>query len=190
MDDNLDDLVVDIRASTENLARDLAGIERLVDGSLNAGFDRAGAILERGLIAAIRRGSLGFEELKTIASRAFDDIAAQALRTGIGTLFGSGSSGIGGLLGQTFVSLLGLPGRATGGPVAPGSAYLVGERGPEVFVPTSSGMIQTNAIPSAQRQEIRVAVNISPEAARSAPAAMQRSSRQVASAVRRAVFEN
>ena len=36
---------------------------------------------------------------------------------------------------------LGLPGRATGGPVSAGRAYRVGERGPEYFVPTSSGRI-------------------------------------------------
>lgn len=34
--------------------------------------------------------------------------------------------------------------RADGGPVAGGSAYLVGERGPELFIPSSSGMIAPN----------------------------------------------
>ncbi len=33
--------------------------------------------------------------------------------------------------------------RAAGGPVAAGESYLVGERGPEVFVPASSGSIAT-----------------------------------------------
>ena len=33
------------------------------------------------------------------------------------------------------------PGRALGGPVAAGQAYLVGERGPEMFVPAQSGAI-------------------------------------------------
>ncbi|HBT75039.1 TPA: hypothetical protein DEB29_03505 [Candidatus Wolfebacteria bacterium] len=37
-----------------------------------------------------------------------------------------------------------LPGRATGGPVTGGSPYMVGERGPEVFVPRSSGTIIPN----------------------------------------------
>jgi hypothetical protein len=35
------------------------------------------------------------------------------------------------------------PGRATGGPVVGGVPYLVGERGPEVFVPRSNGVIST-----------------------------------------------
>ena len=38
----------------------------------------------------------------------------------------------------------GLPGRAAGGPVALAKAYLVGEKGPEVFVPNSNGYIIPN----------------------------------------------
>jgi phage-related minor tail protein len=34
--------------------------------------------------------------------------------------------------------------RAAGGPVQPGGSYLVGERGPELFTPTSSGNITPN----------------------------------------------
>ncbi len=37
-----------------------------------------------------------------------------------------------------------LPARATGGPVNAGAAYLVGERGPEVYVPERSGTIVPN----------------------------------------------
>ena len=37
-----------------------------------------------------------------------------------------------------------VPGRAFGGPVAGGRPYMVGERGPELFVPTSSGTIIPN----------------------------------------------
>jgi phage-related minor tail protein len=34
--------------------------------------------------------------------------------------------------------------RAEGGPVSAGRAYIVGERGPELFVPRSSGTIEPN----------------------------------------------
>jgi hypothetical protein len=37
-----------------------------------------------------------------------------------------------------------LNGRASGGPVAAGTPYLVGEQGPELFVPTGNGMIVPN----------------------------------------------
>lgn len=42
------------------------------------------------------------------------------------------------------VAASGVPGRAFGGPVAGGRPYMVGERGPELFVPTSSGTIIPN----------------------------------------------
>ena len=37
-----------------------------------------------------------------------------------------------------------IPGRAAGGPVEGGSTYLVGERGPELFTPGTSGTITPN----------------------------------------------
>jgi phage-related minor tail protein len=37
-----------------------------------------------------------------------------------------------------------LPGRANGGPVSSGQTYMVGERGPELFVPGRSGTIVAN----------------------------------------------
>lgn len=36
--------------------------------------------------------------------------------------------------------------RATGGPVSPGQAYLVGERGPEPFIPNTAGTILPNSV--------------------------------------------
>ena len=57
-------------------------------------------------------------------------------------LVGSFSAGGGGLLGGVF-SLFG-GARAEGGPVERGIPYLVGERGPELFVPSGSGQIQAN----------------------------------------------
>ena len=45
---------------------------------------------------------------------------------------------------------IGLPGRADGGPVTKNSAYVVGERGPELFIPRSSGNIISNKDSQAQ----------------------------------------
>ena len=42
-------------------------------------------------------------------------------------------------------AILGIPGLAMGGPVSAGSPYVVGERGPELFVPSSSGSIVPNS---------------------------------------------
>lgn len=43
---------------------------------------------------------------------------------------------------------------ATGGPVAPGSSYLVGEEGPELFTPASNGTIVSNAALATARPSI------------------------------------
>ena len=83
-------------------------------------------------------------------------------------------------------NVFGLPGRATGGPVSPGRAFVVGERGPEVFVPTSAGRIE-NAPAAGHGRDVRVAIQLAVPRGQAAPTAMQRSSRQIASAVRRAL---
>ena len=191
MDDEIEPLLVEVRAATQGFRADIETMRSAVDTSLAGGFAEAGEVLERGLLTAIRRGSLGFDVLKRAALRAMDEIAAQALRAGIGGLLGgaagSAGSGIGALLTSAVGALFGLPGRATGGPVAPGRGYLVGERGPELFVPTSAGRVEPAA--SAPPRDVRVAIQLAAPRGTAAPTALRRSSRQVASAVRRALRE-
>jgi hypothetical protein len=187
MDDTIDQLLIDVRASTQGFSEDIAQMRSTFDGTLLDGFARAGDVLERGLVSAIRKGSLSFEDLQRIASRVLDQIAAQVLQLGLDKIFGGagGDSGIGGLFGSVFGGIFGLPGRATGGPVSPGRGYLVGERGPELFVPTSAGRVEPQA--GGTSRNVNVAIRLSAPRGTDAPRAMQRSSRQVASAVRRAL---
>ncbi len=193
MNDNFEELVIDVRARTDGFASDVEAMRRSLDTSLIDGFGRAGNVLENGLLGALRRGSLGFDDLKRVAFSALSEIAGYALQSGIGSLFGGGGTGggggggggLGGLISQSLGALFGLPGRATGGPVAPGRAYLVGERGPEVFVPTAAGRVETGQ--AAPGRDVRVAIQVAVPRGQAAPTAMQRSSRQIASAVRRAL---
>ncbi len=53
---------------------------------------------------------------------------------------GLGSGGI----NPQLAAMLGIPGRASGGPVAAGQPYVVGEQGPEVVVPQESGTVVPN----------------------------------------------
>ena len=123
-----------------------------------------------------------------MASAALDQIAAQALQLGLENLFAPpAGSGIGHALGGAVGALFGLPGRATGGLVAPERPYLVGERGPEVFVPTSAGRVEPGPGPGVSRSDVRVAITLATPRGTDGPVALQRSSRQVASAVRRAL---
>jgi phage-related minor tail protein len=180
MDEEIDRLVIGVRADTGGFARDVAAMRATLEGPLASGADRAGRAVETALARAVRTGKLGFDDLRAVALGAMADIAAAALKGGIGSVLGSG--GLGGVL----TGLLGLPGRATGGPVSPGRAYLVGERGPEVFVPTSSGQV---AVPGgAGARDVRVAITINAGSA-GAPEAMARSGRQVARAVRAALTD-
>lgn len=194
MDNNFEELVIDVRARTDGFAADLEGVRRTLDSSLLDGFSRAGNVLENGLLSALRRGSLGFDDLRRVAFSALNEIAAHALQSGISSLFGGGSGGSGGggggignLIGQTIGALFGLPGRATGGPVSPGRAFIVGERGPEMFVPTAAGRIETGGGLGQSGSDVRVAIQLAVPRGTAAPAALQRSSRQIASAVRRSL---
>lgn len=189
MDEEIEELVIDVRAATGGFASDMNRMRHALDTTLVDGFERAGDLLERGLLRAIRKGSLGFNDLKQIAFSAIDQIAAQALQSGLGAIFGPSGGGIGGLLGGTLGALFGLPGRATGGPVSPGRGYLVGENGPELFMPTSAGRVENLATSPPPAREVRVAIQLGAPAGTSAPTALKRSSRQLASAVRRALAE-
>lgn len=188
MDEEIERLVVSVRADTRAFAGDVATMRAELDGPFAAGLERAGTALERGLTGAIQRGKFGFEDLRRVALSVLSEIAAASIRSGLDSL-GSGSGGSGGLLssfGSLLGGVLGAPGRATGGPVSPGRAYRVGERGPELFVPTSSGRIETGAV-GAGGANIRLTINVSDNGRGSAPDTLQRSSRHVARALRAAL---
>jgi hypothetical protein len=183
MDEEIERLVIAVRADTAGFARDVAQMRGELGGGLGEGAERAGRLIEGSLLRAIRGGRTGFDELRTTALRALDDIAAAALRGGVRSLLGG--AGPGGL-GSALAGLLGAPGRATGGPVTGGRAYTVGERGPELFVPTASGRIEPVVAGAAREVRVAITINAAPGAA---PGVLAQSSRQVARAVRAALAE-
>lgn len=189
MPDPIDSLLVDVRANTQSFAQDVAQMRANFDATLVDGFARAGSVLERSLVGALRHGSLGFADLRRTALAVLDTIALRAARG----LFGSDQAepGRAGALpaaaGVFLAGLLGLPGRGTGGPVAPGRGYLVGERGPELFLPTSAGRIEPLAPAGRSGREVRVAITINAPAGTGAGQALHLSTRQIAGAVRRAL---
>lgn len=181
MDEEIERLVVSVRADTAGFARDVGAMRGELEGPLASGADRAGRAIENVLLRATRTGKLGFEDLKKVALSVMSEVAASALRGGIEQIGGGGA----GLAGAIMGVLGGAPGRATGGPVSPARPYWVGERGPELFVPTASGAI----VPAANgARDVRVAITIN-AAGDAAPGVLARSSRQVARAVRAALEE-
>lgn len=186
--DEIDEMVVAVRADTGAFRRDIAVLRAELGGPLVSEAEQAGRAIERALSRAIVSGKLGFEDLKRLALSVMADIARAAISNGIGAALGGGDqggsqgSGAGGLLALA-LSLFGAPGRATGGPVSAGRAYRVGERGPELFVPTASGRIEAAG---GMTRNIAITVNMRGEAG-SEPQRLAQTGRQLARAVRRAV---
>jgi hypothetical protein len=200
MDDEIERLVVSVRADTAAFARDVNEMRGSLEGPLEAGVDRAGRAIETSLLRAIRKGKIGFDDLRTVALSVLAEIAASAVRGGIDALLGGsngGSAGGSGGVPSGIVSLVtslfsGSPGRATGGPVSPGRAYMVGERGPELFVPTGAGRVEASGGVGGGggggAREVRVSISVNARGGE-APEALARSGRQVARVVRAALAE-
>ncbi|OYY90514.1 MAG: tail tape measure protein [Sphingomonas sp. 28-66-16] len=182
MDEEIDRLVVGVRADTTGFARDVATLRTTLSDGLGQGADLAARGIETGLLRAVKTGRLGFEDLKKIALSVFAEIAASASQSGGAGIFGGGG-GIAGLIGL-LGGVIGAPGRATGGPVSPMRAYRVGETGPELFVPTTSGQIVAGGTGGAR--DVRVAITINAGGGE-APRALAQSSRQIARAVKAAI---
>ncbi len=188
MADEIEELVLRVRTDTSALAQDVAAMRASIEGPLVDGAERAGQAIEGALLRAVRTGRLGFDDLRRVALSAMAEIARSALSAGFGGLGGgAGGGGLAGLFGQIALSALGLPGRATGGPVAPGRGYIVGERGPELFVPTASGRIEAGRGGAAR--DIRIQVQVNGGGAQADSTRMAATGRQIARAVRRAITE-
>ena len=100
--------------------------------------------------SAFEKALIEGEKLSDVMKSLASDVASVFLRQQVtspladllGGTFDSKKSG-GTLIGQIAGFLFG-GARADGGPVSAGSAYLVGERGPELFMPKASGAIVPN----------------------------------------------
>ena len=185
MGDEIDEMLVTVRADTSVFQRDVAALRAALEGPLIAGADAAGRGIERALSRAILTGKLGFEDLKRVALSVMADIARASISNALGggPQGGGGSGGLLALATSIVQALFGAPGRATGGPVSAGRAYRVGERGPELFVPTASGRIEPAG---GAVRNIAITVNVRGEGG-SEPARLAQTGRQLARAVRRAV---
>ena len=181
MDEEIERLVVSVRADTSAFARDVSAMRGELEGPLAQGVSRAGRMIEGALSRAIVSGKFGFDDLKRVALSAMAEIASASLR-GLFAPQGGGGSVLPSL-GGLFASLLGSPGRATGGPVSAGQSYVVGERGPELFVPSTGGRIETARQSS---RDVRVSIAVQTPAAGD-PQVLRQSSRQLARVVRSAL---
>ena len=146
-----DDAMLDLRAMVETAAAAELAMEDLGDKgtesmrNIMASTNMATFGMQSSMRQFFDVSSDGFLSLENLAlgvaqsiQQAFADFVTSQI---FSLISGAVTGGIGGGAPSGFLPFGGY--RAAGGPVAPGSAYMVGERGPELFVPSSAGSIQT-----------------------------------------------
>lgn len=120
---DLADFQSELGAAAAALQSFAQGPARRAADDVGVSFERAGDRIARALGSAANGGEAAFKRMTKVILEELAKIALQRIFTDGGNkrdFFGA---------------------RAAGGPVAAGGAYLVGERGPEVFVARQSGAI-------------------------------------------------
>ena len=154
-------------------------LEQLAEGparraaeAIEAVFERSGAAVEQALERAARGGEVSFARmteaiLRDLARLTAEQVIARPLE---------------GLIARSLGELDVFGARAAGGPVTPGGRYLVGEQGPEMFVPSQAGRIEPAGAGAGA-----VTVNLTLAGGRSGEASQPVSQARLARALARAV---
>jgi hypothetical protein len=141
------DLKAQFPALNEAEARGIAANIQALKAQISAAeqmrqiYGDIGMTIKSGVVDAIQGAVDGTKSLGQVANDVLKSIANKVLDVAINfALFGalSGTGTGGGLLGGLFKK------RAMGGPVSAGTPYMVGERGPELFMPRQGGSIIPN----------------------------------------------
>src|SRR3546814_14645508 len=86
--DEMDEMVVAVRADTDSFRRDIAAMRDELSGPLVSAADAAGRGIERALARAVLSGKLEVEDFKRLSLSGMTGIARSALSGGIGALLG------------------------------------------------------------------------------------------------------
>jgi len=121
----------------------VADATNTIDAAVTKSFDSVASTIAR----AATSGKLSIDQLVDAVLADFDRIAVSQFIV----------KPIEGIVGSLASALLPIAGaRASGGPVAAGASYLVGEQGPELFTPSGNGAITPNTALNAQRPSVVV----------------------------------
>ena len=172
MDEEIERLMVSVRADTRGFARDVAEMRGQLEGPLEAGADRAGRAIESALLRAVRTGKLGFEDLQRVAlRRARRDRGGGAARRDWSRAGRRRRRRMAGGCWPLIAGLLAAsPGRATGGPVSAG-AGLSGRRARAGIVRADQQRDGWRRRRRAAAREVRVAITINARGGRGAAGA-------------------
>ena len=155
-----DRLVVEIGANLTPLSQSLSQAGRDVNAfatgtvgtatrSMTGAFNDSFGALERSVLKATRTGQFSFRDM---VNSIVSDLARIAIQRSVIKPIENVIENVAGSIGRA------IGGLAVGGPVGPGSAYLVGEHGPELFMPAGNGAIVPNAAMTAARANVVVNV--------------------------------
>lgn len=133
----------------KEINEDIAEREKKLQDEKQRRLDAFNDKLADGLTEAVMTGEASFSKMaesiiKEIQRMIIKQLIFNALSSAFGGM-GGVNAGPGKIIGQGgFIETSMPPMRAAGGPVSKGQSYLVGERGPEIFHPGSSGYMQKN----------------------------------------------
>lgn len=108
---------------------------------------------EDALVGFLTTGQINFS---AFVDSILSDLARLLARQALMALIKS----LGGAEGNLGGTLMGLGERQAGGPVASGRPYVVGEKGPEIFVPGSHGRVEPNNVLNKVAQPAPVSVSV------------------------------
>ena len=121
-----------VKGEAVRLTKELDNATNKIDSN----FEKIGQSIASGVSDNLTAAIQGTKTLGDAAKSILNDLSSTLIRLGVNTILGSFLPGFG--------SLPNLLPRARGGPVNKGGNFLVGEKGPELFVPRRSGTIIPN----------------------------------------------
>ena len=133
-------------AAAERLAESQDSIRQKADD-----FREGSKSFASSIISDLRSGTEQAKIFENALSRITDQLVEMALNA----TFSAGTGGTSNLISSLFGGF-----RAEGGPVASNKAYVVGEKGPEIFAPSSSGTIVPNKLLNPESNSAQQQTNI------------------------------
>ena len=152
--DTQNTLLTDVNTKTDEITESITETANATD-LLKDKFAQIGQEIENGIVQNLTDAVMGTQTLAQSAINVLEQMRRKLIEVAIQKAF----AGIGGPIGGFFGSLFG---RANGGRVSANQPYMVGERGREVFVPTTSGtIVPNNQLGGGNTNVINVSVNAS-----------------------------
>lgn len=145
--------------------------------ALETAFERAGNRIEQALGRAARSGEADFSRMTEAILADLARLAAQQVI----------ERPLAGLVDRALGAITPDGARAEGGPVQPGGAYLVGERGPELFTPGVAG--QVSPAGKGGSQTVHIHLTLPPGYSDNGERAIAQSRSRIARSLARAVDE-